>query len=271
MEKSNDYFRKFLVWDRNAFIRIFVLAGLLCFFLPFATVEYKQQAITLSGFEAILPGVFADTWLKILPINWILLVTFLLGVATFFTVNESEKKEAFVLIPLASIAGIIIAAATIRPYYGIEVYYPMTWNIGMYLPLLCFGICFVMEWSNIGSGDSKLKSESNDVKQKYSAMLFCQKGKYIGGEFQLQKNTPLVIGRESEIANIVLDEKDVSRKHCVLLLDENKLNVKDCSTYGTYVNGEKISKEEERTLEDGDKLKVASNEFLVILSAIGHK
>ena len=257
--------------ERNIIPKVLVVLGLLCFFLPFATVEYKQQAITLSGFEVILPGLFADTWLKILPINWILLATFLLGVATFFTVKQSEEKEAFVLIPLASVAGIIMAAATIKPYYGIEAYHPMSWNSGMYLPLLCFGICFVMEWSNTGSGDAKAQTESDSVNPKYSAMLFCQKGKYIGGEFQIQKDIPLVIGRESAIANIVLDEKDVSRKHCVLFLGEDMLGVRDFSTYGTYVNGEIIPNGGELILKDGDKLEVAGNEFLVILSAIGHK
>lgn len=266
MENNFNYFRKFLVWDRIAIVRIFVIAGLICFLLPFATVEYKHQVISLSGFEAIFPGLFADTWLKILPINWILLVTFLLGVITFFTVNKSEEKEVFVLIPLTTIAGIILAAATIRPYYGIEVHCPMTWNVGMCLSLLCFGICFVMEWSNAGrSDDEESKEFANYLDENSTAILFCQKGRYSGGQFPIQNSDVLVIGRESATANLVFDEQDISRRHCELYFKEGSFMIKDDSTYGTFVNGRKIIKGTEVALSDGDKLGVDRNEFLVIL------
>lgn len=56
----------------------------------------------------------------------------------------------------------------------------------------------------------------------------------------------------------------ISRYHCVILLEENYISVRDFgSKNGTFVNGEQIMGEQE--LHDGDRLRVGQLEFDVDL------
>ena len=84
----------------------------------------------------------------------------------------------------------------------------------------------------------------------------------------LKEKSKLVIGRKREgsIADIYLGEgilksfdqaalQGVSRQHATLTCDEHgRICIKDHSTYGTKVNGEPLAKDEERVLNDGDRL-----------------
>jgi pSer/pThr/pTyr-binding forkhead associated (FHA) protein len=56
----------------------------------------------------------------------------------------------------------------------------------------------------------------------------------------------------------------VSRRHCIVRLDEALVTVRDCgSKNGTFVNDERLEPQSERELKGGDKLKVGPLEFEV--------
>jgi pSer/pThr/pTyr-binding forkhead associated (FHA) protein len=58
----------------------------------------------------------------------------------------------------------------------------------------------------------------------------------------------------------------ISKKHCLLLVRDNKAFVRDLeSTNGTFVNDEQVTGE--RELADGDRLRVGPLDFSVVLSA----
>src|SRR5580698_2307408 len=75
----------------------------------------------------------------------------------------------------------------------------------------------------------------------------------------------LLIGRETD-CDLRLDSRSVSLHHCVLLLDEYALRIRDLgSTNGTLVNGHRIGKHESILLHD-DTVSIDNLTFRVDLS-----
>lgn len=76
--------------------------------------------------------------------------------------------------------------------------------------------------------------------------LECISGDYMGIPFPMQDRDTLVIGTNAGLSNIVLSDTMhiVSGKHCVVSFNatENVYTVTDCSTNGTFINNERISK-----------------------------
>ena len=69
-----------------------------------------------------------------------------------------------------------------------------------------------------------------------------------------------VLGRRQD-CQLRIPTKDVSRQHCALLLDGDKLVAKDLgSSNGTYVNGKRIAEAE---LKAGDRLRLGPVTFVV--------
>lgn len=72
-----------------------------------------------------------------------------------------------------------------------------------------------------------------------------------------------VVGRQREQCDLVLENKSVSKMHCVLVRTDGLLFVRDLSsTNGTKVNGQRIIR---GALLPGDQLSIASEKFRVHL------
>ncbi|MFU8806920.1 MAG: FHA domain-containing protein, partial [Bradymonadaceae bacterium] len=81
-------------------------------------------------------------------------------------------------------------------------------------------------------------------------------GKYQGGEFPLEIDTEIEIGRGSEL-DMVLVEDMVSRRHARITSYAGELSIEDFgSTNGTFVNGEKITKSR---IKEGDRILIGTN------------
>ncbi len=81
-------------------------------------------------------------------------------------------------------------------------------------------------------------------------------GKYQGGEFPLELETEVEIGRGSEL-DMVLVEDMVSRRHARITTYGGELQIEDFqSTNGTFVNGEKITK---ARIKEGDRILIGTN------------
>lgn len=81
-------------------------------------------------------------------------------------------------------------------------------------------------------------------------------GKYQGGEFALERNQELIIGRSSEL-EMVLIEDMVSRHHAKITTTDTEVFIEDLeSTNGTFVNGEKISN---CKLKEGDRILIGTS------------
>ncbi len=101
------------------------------------------------------------------------------------------------------------------------------------------------------------------AKKKTISCLVCiyVYGDQVGRRIELNLPTVL-IGRSSE-CNIVLSHESVSRKHCIIeVQDDGRVFLTDLgSTNGTRVNDEKIPPREPTRLRDGDIISVGSDIF----------
>ncbi len=260
---------------RNIIIKAVVVVGLLCFFIPFVSVSCGAQKIELSGFELMFPGVTGDSTLEELSENWILVFAFACGIATFFTVAKSELEKTYISLPGATVAGILLSRITAASYYDLsetdmEI---IQFDAGWSCTLFCFCICILLEWA-LDSEESNTMNGSNifsvPIQKISSARILCVSGIYIDGEFSILEGETLCMGRDPEVANLVFSEKNISRKHCVLSLKDGEFMIEDVSSFGTYVNGEKIKEGQPVILRDGDKVKIGDNEFMVILDCAGN-
>jgi hypothetical protein len=86
-------------------------------------------------------------------------------------------------------------------------------------------------------------------------------GKYQGGEFPLEENREIIVGRSSDL-DMVLVEEMVSRRHARIQLQNGSISIDDLnSTNGTFVNGERVTHAE---LQEGDRVLIGSNILKVV-------
>ena len=99
--------------------------------------------------------------------------------------------------------------------------------------------------------EGKLKGQ-----QPHGYVLKFISGKYQGGEFPLEMDNEIIIGRSSDL-DMVLVEDMVSRQHSRISATDGELYIEDLgSTNGTFVNGEKVSK---KRLKEGDRILVGTS------------
>jgi len=71
----------------------------------------------------------------------------------------------------------------------------------------------------------------------------------------------MTVGRSA--ADIVIDDKMLSSKHCQFKISGLVVSVIDLgSKNGTFVNGEKLTLNEERKLNIGDRVRIGSHEYI---------
>ncbi len=89
-------------------------------------------------------------------------------------------------------------------------------------------------------------------------------GKYQGGEFPLDDDRTIIIGRSSEL-DMVLVEEMVSRKHARIETRAGEITIEDLgSTNGTFVNGEKV---QTARLREGDRVLIGTSILKVVATS----
>ena len=75
-----------------------------------------------------------------------------------------------------------------------------------------------------------------------------------------------LIGSSHTLADVVIDEKTVSRKHAEILYKEGDYYIRDLkSTNGTYINGIKVEKEKMEMLHNADEIRFAGCTYQVVI------
>lgn len=93
-------------------------------------------------------------------------------------------------------------------------------------------------------GGEKKTVISNDPKPGKEIAILGVAGMYTGAKFPLQPDHPVLVGRDKTVVQIVFTEgaEKISRRHCSVMFNskEQKYQVIDYSSNGTYVNGSKL-------------------------------
>ena len=110
--------------------------------------------------------------------------------------------------------------------------------------------------SNANRSNLNLVPEDDGLKLPVakSAMLTVVSGPSKGAVHNLKKPR-VILGRED--ANIVLDDQEISRHHCLLEVRENYANLKDLdSTNGTFLEEERVRA---AMLQDGAEFRIGNS------------
>lgn len=93
-------------------------------------------------------------------------------------------------------------------------------------------------------------------------------GAYSGAEVELQPGREMVLGRNSELSQLIIQDPDISRKHCSIRysVSDGAYYVTDFSTFGVYINdSQRMEKNVEVRCMPGTKLTLGSGNNVFIL------
>lgn len=108
------------------------------------------------------------------------------------------------------------------------------------------------------------------TENKAPAEIVCVGGEFEGLSFSIYADEQIVIGRDPMVANIVLGNYAVSRKHCTVRYFEpnNTFYVMDQSSQGTYKNnGERLGKNRNEVVLPGTVISICDGEEQFLLTS----
>lgn len=98
--------------------------------------------------------------------------------------------------------------------------------------------------------------------------LHCIAGTYMGADIDLPSGMELVIGRNSQMSQLILPEQDISRRHCSIRYEnaDGYYYVTDYSAFGVVINdSQKMAKGVTTKCSAGTKLTLGSGSNIFIL------
>jgi len=109
------------------------------------------------------------------------------------------------------------------------------------------------------------KEEKLSLPQEKSFYLYIISGPRSGYKYEIKKPN-IIVGRGSQ-TDLIIPDLEVSRQHCSLEINEDKVILRDLnSTNGTYIDEEKIDFVE---LEDRTEIKLGKSTLLFVESQKG--
>jgi hypothetical protein len=108
--------------------------------------------------------------------------------------------------------------------------------------------------SNASRSSLNLLPEDNGLKLTKAAILTVVSGPAKGAVHNL-KTSRVILGREG--ANVVLEDQEISRHHCLIEVRDNYANLKDLdSTNGTFFEEERVRA---AMLQDGSEFRIGNS------------
>lgn len=136
---------------------------------------------------------------------------------------------------------------------GYEYYPSLESKYPNYLP----GLIYDKQSVKNGNDDKEI------ITQMSQGSLVGLTGTFAGYQFDLNSGEEIVIGKDAQFANVVIDEsyKEISRKHVGITYDitTDMYKVIDYSTNGTWANGNKLPENAESYCAHGTVLKLAND------------
>ncbi len=121
-----------------------------------------------------------------------------------------------------------------------------------------------------GEGTIPLSQVGTVRANKAPGTLKCIKGDYPSLSVDLKPNEKVVIGRDPASCSVIVgaDKSDVSRTHCSIWYDPVKdaFKIKDTSSNGTFVNGQKLPKDQHVQIPDDSVISLGNgdNQFKIV-------
>lgn len=96
-----------------------------------------------------------------------------------------------------------------------------------------------------------LKVNTANINPTATGSLTCIKGPYKGVTYHLQPNKTILIGRDGDTVDLVINLAYISRVHCNIkfLEKDNVYEIRDYSRYGTFANGTRLLPHESYRLQ----------------------
>ncbi len=115
-------------------------------------------------------------------------------------------------------------------------------SLGYWIPLILMAlmtVTAVLELVDVAELRPAASDRVPDKKEKKNPVLKDISGVYGYAEFPFEKDKPIVIGRNPDLCNIIIQSEKVSRKHCTISYDEatGQYRITDHSTNGTFISG----------------------------------
>lgn len=226
---------------------IFSLIFLLCtilltVFLIIANWKlYKKMGY--KGWKSLIP--FYNTWLfyKALTGNGWNMLRLLIPIYNIYYATIMNYEEARVF------------------GKGINFGFGLYFLTPIFTLILAFGSAqYIGDYKGTDFGDSN--DSNRNFGRSSAGSVYVTGGQYQGARFTLNKE--LVIGRDPDVAQFVLDNPNASRKHCIITYDStsNQYYVEDCSSNGVFhADGSR--------LPAGRKIPFSRGEEIIIKNAQG--
>lgn len=90
-------------------------------------------------------------------------------------------------------------------------------------------------------------------------------GMYAGAELPVNPGDKIVIGRDASKCNLVIQDKEISRRHCEVAYDSYNRSylVTDCSTNGVYLeDGSRIAEQQPVSLGPGTRIRLGNTDHV---------
>ena len=124
--------------------------------------------------------------------------------------------------------------------------------------------------NNLGNKIEQDKKLRQSAAPKYAPALLGISGMYAGSNFPLTPDQPVILGRDSAMAQIVFSQgaQKISRRHCEVMFNSQtqQYRVTDFSSNGTYVNGSRLPANSPVKLARGTEISLGdSNNIMKLL------
>ncbi|MEG2770197.1 MAG: FHA domain-containing protein, partial [Oscillospiraceae bacterium] len=112
------------------------------------------------------------------------------------------------------------------------------------------------------TGKSTFEHKISTTEKGKKLLIFASVGTNEKHKLSVDLVGTLIIGRSEKTSDISFNDTGLSRQHCALLLDGDRVLIQDLeSENGTYVNG--IRLECARVLNSGDKINISDTEITI--------
>lgn len=111
------------------------------------------------------------------------------------------------------------------------------------------------EQQTVSINASTLNRNINIEKKNTGGTIVGVSGTNNGRQFSVPTSKPIIIGRDPNIATVVVTSPEISKKHCIITYNPKFYTVRDVSTNGVYLeNGERLPANADIALGSGTKL-----------------